>query len=381
MKLNRWCLITLFMLVITLGACAPQATQNSPAASVTPTIAIPAPTPPGTLKASSQDPWDKVMEAAKKEGEVTTYSYDYVGDVGLALSAAFKNRYGIKMNIITGRGAEFIERLQTERRIGQIVADFSEGSAANLMIMKGAGLTVPVPDLPVLKEQGVWEVHPLVMDPEAHVLTPIRIVYYGWVNTKLVKSGEEPKSFSDLLKPEWKGKIIADDPRTSAAGYGYLVPLVNAKILDWEYVKALGAQDLRLVPGPAQNAEMVSRGEFPLGLMTADNVAAAFVSEGAPIKAITYKEGTVENVVPMAAIKGGPHPNAAMVLINWLLSEEGQKVYGKAKSSAMVRKGVPDFRPPNAQATATRTVVTTPADLNDQTRLIRERFIDKLWGK
>ncbi|MEK7875956.1 MAG: hypothetical protein AAB325_07200, partial [Pseudomonadota bacterium] len=68
------------------------------------------------------------MEAAKKEGKVNAYSFTWVGDIGLAVAKAFKEKYGITLGIMTGRGAEFAERIKTERRLGQQVADMTEGS-------------------------------------------------------------------------------------------------------------------------------------------------------------------------------------------------------------------------------------------------------------
>ena len=374
-------LVALIAVVVTVLSCTPQAAPTPPMPkTVVSTPQITTLEPPSNNSPEEQA-WAKVVEAAKKEAEVTAYSFDYVGDVGLKLSAAFKNRYGIRLNIVTGRGSEFLERLRTEKRLGQIVADMAEGSATILLNMKLLGLTAPVPDLPVLREKDVWELNPLVIDQEAHIITPVRTVWSAWVNTNLVKPGEEPKLYQDLLKPQWKGKIVASDPNLDTTMYTYFVPLIRANILTWDYVKALGSQQLSAVMGTVQNATMVSRGEYPFSLMNTDNVVAPFIAEGAPVKAVSYQEGIVESVVPVAAIQGGPHPNATKVLINWLLSEEGQTIYGKGKSAAMVRKGVPDFRPPNARAPATRRVVMTTADLDEQAKLFRERFIEKLWGK
>ena len=370
-------LLTFLLLFV---SCAPALPQTPipisiPSATVAPTII--------SNPVSYEDMvWTKVVENAKKEGEVTVYSYDYFGDVGLALSAAFKNRYGIKMNIITGRSNDFIERIRTEKRLGQIVADYAEAAAASSINLKMSGLTKAVPDLPVLREKGVWELDPLVMDPEAHLLAPLRTVWSPWVNTKLVKPGQEPTSYYDLLKPEWKGKVVALDPRTVPSMYTFFVPLVNAKVLDWDYVKALGRQEMGLQIGALENAQSLARGDYPFSLLNTDNIAVSFVADGAPIKATAYKEGIVESVVPISVIAGGPHPNAAKVLANWILSEEGQWTYAKVKGATMVRKGVPDSKPINAQVPAgTKRVITTAKDIDDSARFTRERFMETLWAK
>ena len=68
------------------------------------------------------------------------YSFNLVGDVGVSVTKAFKERYGITLDLITGRGAEFVERLKTERRMGRVVADAADGSALHLVIMKNEAL-------------------------------------------------------------------------------------------------------------------------------------------------------------------------------------------------------------------------------------------------
>lgn len=354
-------------------ACAPAA----------PPAPSPAPAPQAPPAAPALSPveaaWAKVVEAAKKEGEVTIYSFNFVGDVGLALARAFDEKYGIKLNIITGRGAEFIERLKTEKRMGRMVADVSEGAATHMLNMKASGVTITLSDIPVFQEKGVWLLDPRAIDAEAHVLGVSQSIYSPWINTRLLKAEQVPRSYLDLLKPEWKGRVVAHDPVLSSAAYNYFVPLVNAGALDWEYVQALGRQEMRLERGGVQAAEVLARGEFPIILMNTDSNSVRFVKEGAPIKAISWQEGNVSHLTGMVAIKDAPHPNSGLVLVNWFLNEEGQKIRGEAQGIAMVRKGVPDFRPADARAPDTKWVVSTAKDYDDQARLMREGLIAKLW--
>jgi len=374
-----WCAIIAALSVLTiLAGCTPQ-TTTTPTIPSTPTP-VTAPTsnlPPPT---SQNAAWDKIVAAAKKEGKATIYAFNYMGDVGTAITSAFEKRYGIKVEIITGRGAEFVERLKTEKRMGQMTADFMDSSAAFLFNAKIAGLTIPLSDLPVLQEKGVWDIEPKAMDTEAHMLAEYSFIYSPWINTRLLTPEQAPRSLKDLLKPEWKGKIIGHDPNVSSATYNYFVPLVNAGVVDWEYVRAIGRQDIRLTPGPVQAVQMLSRGELSLILMSADSTGAPFVNEGAPIKAVSWSEGSVAVAGGISVIKDAPHPNTALVFANWILSEEGQKVFGEAAKYPMIRKGV-DFRPVNARAPTTRLIVTTPKDIDDIARFIRERYIIELWKK
>ncbi len=376
-----WCRFAGLLIILSLiVSCTPRATPIPAIATTSAPVSAPSSLPTSQSPTSQDAAWDKIVAAAKKEGKATIYAFNYMGDVGIAITNAFEKRYGIKVEIITGRGAEFVERLKTEKRMGQMTADFMDSSAAFLFNAKIAGLTIPLSDLPVLQEKGVWDIEPKAMDPEAHVLAEYSFIYSPWINTRLLTPEQAPRSLKDLLKPEWKGKIIGHDPNVSSATYNYFVPLINAGVVDWEYVRAMGRQDIRLTPGPVQAVQMLSRGELSLILMSADSTGAPFVNEGASIRAISWSEGSVAVAGGISVIKDAPHPNAALVFANWILSEEGQKVFGEAAKYPMIRKGV-DFRPVNARAPTTRLIVTTPKDIDDIARLIRERYIIELWKK
>lgn len=377
-KLNV--VVVIMSILAILAACAPKTSSPLPPVPTTTSREVgTAPAPVAPVIAKEPSSWDKVVDAAKKEGEVTIYSFNYTGDIGIALSRAFNNRYGIKLNIITGRGAEFAERIKTEKRVGQMVGDITEGSITNILTLKDSGLTTPLSDLPIFQDGSEWQVDPRTNDADAHVIATFQIVYSPWVNTRLLTPQQVPASFKDLLKPEWKGKIIGHDPVVSSASYNYFVPLTNAGVLDWDYVKALGRQQLNLVVGGPQAAQSLARGEYPLILMNTDTNGARFVSEGAPIKAASFQEGDVAQLGGEVVIKGGPHPNAAKVLANWLLSDEAQRIIGEKQGIAMVRKGVPDFRPANAQAPSTKKTIAKAKDYDDMARMMRDRYIPDLW--
>ncbi|MBF8266163.1 MAG: Ferric transporter ATP-binding subunit [Dehalococcoidia bacterium] len=372
-------LIILLVSLVIITGCTPKTSAPlSPASTPTQSLAAtPSPAAPAVTKETSN--WDKVVDAAKKEGEVTIYSFNYTGDIGTALALAFKNKFGITLNIITGRGAEFAERIKTEKRVGQMVGDVTEGSITNILTLKDTGLTIPLSDLPIFRDGSEWQVDPRTNDADAHVLGTFQIVYSPWINTRLLTPQQVPASFKDLLKPEWKGKIIGHDAVVSSAAYNYFVPLTNAGVLDWDYVKALGRQQLNLVVGGPQAAQSLARGEYPIILMNTDTNGARFVSEGAPIKAVSFQEGDVAQLGGEVVIKGSPHPNAAKVLANWLLLDEAQRIIGEKQGIAMVRKGVPDFRPANAQAPSTKKTIAKTKDYDDMARMMRDRYIPDLW--
>lgn len=370
--------ISVILLVL---ACAPRA---SPA--VTPTSRAPQAATPMLVAVTpirAEDAaWQKIVEAARKESNLTIYSSNFTGDIGLALNKSFKERYGIQLNIITGRGAEFIERLKTEKRMGALVGDLHDGNAANTRLMKEQGLTMGIAgELPVLREKDVWVADILRIDPQdKHLISFNFILYSPYINTNIVKSGEEPKVWRDFLNPKWKSAMVAVNPTTSAGLFNQFVPLMREKVIDEDFLKALYKQDLRFSRTLEDEATLLSRGERSISISGNNISFSRYISEGAPIRPVEFSHGTVLSAL-LVAFKGAPHPNAAKVFINWLLSREGQAVWGKSNSVASVRKDVPNFLPQAAQVTPRQLILSTAEDVDVVAKLFTDRWLDKLWGR
>lgn len=382
-KSLSWAAISTILLLLAIS-CAPKGTPAQPVAPA-PVKAAPTAAPASII--SSPNPqdtaWQNIVDAAKKEGRLTIYSGNFTGDIGIALSRGFKERYGIQVDVITGRGTEFIQRLQTEKRMGTILADVEDTSGTNAKLMKQQGLTKSIADeLPALKEKGVWAADIFGLDPvDKHAIAFNFSTYSPFVNTNLVKPGEEPKAWKDLLSPKWKSKMMAINPTSSAGLINNFVPLMREKVIDTEFLKALYAQDMQFTVSAPDEASRLSRGERPLSVADINISFAKFVAEGAPIRAIEMDDGMVMSPLPIVAFDGGPHPNAAKVFVNWLLSPEGQTVWNKANGAPGVRKDVTSFLPKGAQTSPKRPIMQTNEDADESGKLFREQWLNKLWGR
>lgn len=375
---NAWLVLSLVVAILA-SACAPRTAPVGPSPAPVAQPARPAPAPAPAIVSPQERDLTQLVEAARKEGKLTAYSFSFTGDIGQTLQRAFQEKYGIKMDIITGRGAEMGERIKTERRVGSVVADLMESSPTNVTNLKEGGTTAASLDIPVLQEKDVWRVDPLVNDPEGHVLGHRAMNFGPYINTNLVKPADVPKSFKDLLDPRWEGKIVLPDPNVSSGSYDIFMTLVEYKRLDMDTVKAIGLR-AKFVPGTRQIAEAVARGEYPIGLGVSDNDSAPFLKEGAPIKAIAMQEGIITLVSSMARVKDGPHPNAAKLFINWMLSKEGQTIYTRTIGLASIRKDVPDSRHPNAQVEAALFPINAEIAAI-HAKLLREKSLATLWKK
>ncbi len=158
-----------------------------------------------------------------------------------------------------------------------------------------------------------------------------------------MKAGEIT-SFWDLTKPKFKGKVIYRDPRASGKGLALATFWYSVPSLGINFIKALAANKPVLTRDHRSQAESVARGKYAIALGT-DTVTRQFVmTPGMPLEMTkVMKEGTYNTTGSwaMSLLDRPPHPNAAIVFINWLLSREGQTVMSVHGSVASRRLDVP----------------------------------------
>lgn len=367
--------LVLFALLV-LVSCAPKAPPTAP---VAPTPAVPA-TPGVPTITPEEAAWAKVVAEAKKEGRVTPYTFSLTGDIGRAVARAFEDRYGIKVELVTGVGAVLLERIKGEAAAAKYIADTYDTAVTFVAVAKGDGLTQPVADLPILRQKDVWTRHPQ-LDPEGHIQASGVGALTPYVNNNLVKPGEEPKSLLEMLEPKWKGKIATAAPAADPLLVWFLLMGKRHNFLDEDYFRKLARQDLKIA-GTVRDADALAiRGEASVRLPGANTVINTAIKQGAPVRPAVMEEGTILIASrPLALLKNAPHPNAAKVFINWMLSQEGQRVYHGAGGTPSVRKDVPDFSPPQGQFTPKKALVSDMELELEVGRVQRAKVLDKLLG-
>ncbi|MDO8635332.1 MAG: extracellular solute-binding protein, partial [Dehalococcoidia bacterium] len=202
-----------------------------------------------------------------------------------------------------------------------------------------------------------------------------------WINTKLVPPGSEPKSWRDLLKPEWKGKIGIANPDTAPNSIYIFYGLTSRGKLDQSYFTDLSKQDLQFHATSALSSGALSQGQVPLvfGSVPAANSLGPFLLEGAQLKAIDMAEGIpVYRSGAVALLQGAPQPNAARVFINWLFTKEGVTAFSKYSLTVGFRKDVPSFIPSPGQLTPANPIMMTLEDELEIAKIQRERTLTKM---
>jgi iron(III) transport system substrate-binding protein len=281
--------------------------------------------------------WEKTLAAAKKEGQLVIYgSADYE-----MLYAEFHKKYPeIKIIGAFGRGADVAKRLMAERRADKYLGDlYLNGMTTGYNVFYKAKALDPIPPLLVLPEvtdtSKWWQGKHHYVDPEKQYLLNIngesRIVV-GY-NTKLVNPAEI-KSYWDLLNPKWKGKIVAYDPTLGGSGDAMRF-FYHQKSLGPEFIKRMLTEtDIVISNDTRQMGDWLAGGKFalsvfgPISRMDLD----VMQIQGLPVSWFApehLKEGAYITAGSggVALINKAPHPNAAKIALNWLLSREGQIAY------------------------------------------------------
>ena len=262
-----------------------------------------------------------MIEAAKKEGRVLWYTTLIVNQVVIPLKTAFEKKYpGVTLDYARNDEGPTAIRLLNEAKAGKVQADVFDGFTVNVPLKReGLLARIEIPnaaDYPAeMKDaDGAW--HALLL----FVFTP------GF-NTTLVAKADAPKTYEDLLDPRWKGKM-AWNPNSSAGAIGFVGNILLSMGPDkgMEYLRALAKQNIVNVEASSRAIlDQVIAGEYPMGLMMFNNHTVISARKGAP------SDWTPLEPVPVAfdslgIMKDAPHPNAARLLVEFLLSEEGQTV-------------------------------------------------------
>ena len=274
--------------------------------------------------------WQEIVAKAKTEGKVIVLGPPDA-DVRNSLTENFNKafrREGITLEYQAGNLSSMGPKLDAELAQGRMSLDVGvTGTSLNIKHLLDAlpqRLILPeVTDLAKWKEKKFkW------VDGEKQCCIQTSEWTFGYLllNTSQLQP-TAINSWKDLLKPEYKGKIAFHDPTSPGAGQeiaSYLLVKLGA-----DYVSRLFRdQDVTTTRNYEQVAEWIARGKYPIGLAVVARHIEKFKQEGFPLKTLSLpdapgtKSGGFSSIV---LIKGAPHPNAATVFINWVLTKEGQE--------------------------------------------------------
>jgi putative spermidine/putrescine transport system substrate-binding protein len=316
--------VTLLVLVaLPLAACAPAATPTQAAATAAPATVKPATAAPATVApaaAPTEDPMAAKIAGAKSEGQVVSYgmSDDWVnlGNIWKTL----ETRYSITHTDTDMTSAEEVTHLLAEKSAPVMdVADIGFDFVGKLIEN----------NLTLSYKNASWDKIPANMkDADGRWV----VAYWGaisfLVNTDLVKN--PPATWDDLLKPEYKDLVCSRDPNKSSYATGSVLAAAYAH----------GGSETNIQPGldffkklrdtgnwrkgVVLNVASVQKGECPISIVYDFDGFAKRDATGLPLQVIIPKDATVAMLFAEYISAVAPHPNAAKLEQDFLLSDEGQ---------------------------------------------------------
>lgn len=307
-------------------------------------------------KESWEMEWEKTLSAARKEG-IVSISTARVAEIRDGLASAFTKKYGIEISWIVARPAEVTQKIITERKAGIYSIDLNiMGGNTSIANLKNGGFLQSFRDaliLPAVKDEKAWYEGKLpFIDKERKYV--FASTYYPQapfsINTKLLPNyKEELASYYDLLKPKWKGKILSQDFLRPGGGLKWFSNMIEedfGPILGLDYMRQLVKQEPQIILDTRTSSEWMLRGKYPIGLnLPIDAQLTNWAREGIqiPVASFTPKEGgyiTAGGQV-ITFLDKAPHPNAARIFINWLLTREGQILLSKLTVKHSSRIDIP----------------------------------------
>ncbi len=257
----------------------------------------------------------RLVEKARAEGTLTLYTSMATTESG-PLGQAFEKKYGVKVQIWRALSENVLQRALAEARGGRRSLDVVETNAPEVEALA--------------REQVVAEFFsPNLADLPAWALPPHRR-WAGdranlWVtgyNTGKVERSELPASLDGFADPKWKGRISLEATDNDWM-YGVISFLGEERGLD--FFRRLSALRPEMRKGHILVAQLVAAGELPVCLTIYSGNADSIKAKGGPIDWVAV-EPLVGRPQAIAVAKTAPHPHAALLFADFVLSPEGQKL-------------------------------------------------------
>lgn len=262
-----------------------------------------------------------LVEAARKEGSLTWYIAQVDTETAEGMGRAFTAAYpGVTVSVIRTTGQVAYERLLQDLKNNAPQCDVYSSTDVSqyLALRKRNALAEYVPAgaatlLPAFQK---------VSDPG--FMYPSSATSHLLIYNKLkMKAEEAPKSWTDLLDPRWKGRVATGHPAFSGCTGIWVLALTKA--YGWSYFEKLAKNNPRIGRSGNDPVTLINAGECLLGPAPA-NTAFQQVDKGNPIVPVYPADGATLCLGPSSVMASAPHPNAARLYMEWLMSDAFSKL-------------------------------------------------------
>jgi len=264
----------------------------------------------------------KQIETAKKDGKLVLYG-TMQSDIFDLLQKAFHKKTGIVVDYWRTSATKVMERALSEARAGKALFDLVMTTEDTMRIMLKEGMLAKY-DSPMNKDFPKDAIDP-DLGPRArnHI---VGIVY----NKSVINPADAPKSLEDLVKPQYRGKLVMADPTlhtTTAQWLANVHKLVGRDKAD-KFVRDLAGMKPTLVESFGPAADRITTGEIPIGITYVYYVYLNGI-KGAPLEYVRTGK-FLGDASYLALFHRAPHPNAAKAFIDFFLDEESMNLMAKA---------------------------------------------------
>ncbi|MGH7774888.1 MAG: ABC transporter substrate-binding protein [Candidatus Binatia bacterium] len=268
-------------------------------------------------KATAQDAHTaNLVERARKEGAVIWYTSMNLEDAKKMVDAFSKKYPFLRIDFFRANSAKLLNRVLTETRAGRYLFDVLALSGFEIHQVVKSGLLQPYvsPESKAYPElfkdaKGFW----------TDYFDSYAVVGY---NTKLIPKGQQPKDWDDLLDPQWKGKLLMDFE--DVRWYATMLDRWGREKGE-RYMRALAKQGMPFRRGASLISQLVVAGEAPMGMVNA-HTTERIKDRGGPVDWVRTSDPIVVSLHPIGLAFKPVHPNAGKLLIDFVLSKEGQQV-------------------------------------------------------
>jgi iron(III) transport system substrate-binding protein len=263
-----------------------------------------------------------LVDAARREKTATWYTGLIVNQAARPLAEAFEARFpGIKLSYARASNTETTLKILNEARAGRTAADIFDVTSGIYTLLDAHVVAAYPP-------KGAVRFAPEHKDKDGYWTASNLYFMTLCYNTNLIKPRDTPRTFEDLTAPRWAGKIAWTSELAITGPPGFIGNVLTTLGPDkgMAMLKGLAASHPAALPiSPRAVMDQVISGEYAIGLMTYNHHAAISAAAGAPIGWVKL-EPLVGLFSLMGVLKDAPHPNAARLFVEYVVSDEGQKV-------------------------------------------------------
>jgi iron(III) transport system substrate-binding protein len=284
-------------------------------------------------KAADRERW--LLEGARKDGSVTLYTSMAPTESG-PLTKAFEKKYGVKVELWRGLSEGVVQRVLNESRSRRYSVDVIETNSPEMEVLA--------------REQMLSELFsphavdlPQAMIPRHRMWLPDRINFFVVAfNTQKLSREDLPKHYEGFLDPKWKGRLGLE--ATDAEWMGGLVNTMG-QARGMAFFNKLAEQKPDVRKGHILLAQMVAAGEVQVGLTIYNANAQSLKQRGAPIDWLPI-EPTLARAQGLGVTRHAPHPHAAALLADYIVSPEAQQLLesmGRPPANKKIKTNLNNF--------------------------------------